>query len=243
MREEVTLFWLKPSCKAQWKGEEDNAGRKNGKTTSRTGQAWSLPSSRRQCRTGKKWRKLIVKSSVVPQRCSCQETGTGEVTVISPCHTSSWDEKALSPCHTKWWDKQTLSLCHTRWWDRHSHLAIPEDEISRHSHFTIPGFEIRRQSYLAIPGHEIRRRFHFTIPGDEIRRHFHFTIPGDEIRRQSYLAIPGHEVNLFEWRLFCLNFIITQNLKLKIQKKIIIWYYTQQMNWHSQLKTTKMNTL
>ena len=33
------------------------------------GQAWSLPSPRRQWRTGKnKWRKLVVKSSVVPQQ-------------------------------------------------------------------------------------------------------------------------------------------------------------------------------
>ena len=32
------------------------------------GQAWSSPSPRGQWRTGKKWRKQVVKSSVVPQR-------------------------------------------------------------------------------------------------------------------------------------------------------------------------------
>ena len=59
---------VKPSYKAQWKGEEDKADRGNGgKTTSRNGQACSSPSPRGQWRTGK-WRKLFVKSSVVPQR-------------------------------------------------------------------------------------------------------------------------------------------------------------------------------
>ena len=44
----------KPSCKAQWKGEEGKAGRKRGgKTTSRNGQAWRSPSPRGQWRTGK----------------------------------------------------------------------------------------------------------------------------------------------------------------------------------------------
>ena len=57
----------KPSCKAQWKGEADMADRKRGgKTTSGNGQAWSLPSPRGQWRR-EKWRKLVVKSSMVPQ--------------------------------------------------------------------------------------------------------------------------------------------------------------------------------
>ena len=43
-----------PSCKAQWKGEEDKASRKRGgKTTSGNGQAWSSPSPRGQWRTEK----------------------------------------------------------------------------------------------------------------------------------------------------------------------------------------------
>ena len=51
------------------RGEEDKADRgKGGKTTSGNGQAWSSPSPRGQRRTEKKWRKLVVKSSVVPQR-------------------------------------------------------------------------------------------------------------------------------------------------------------------------------
>ena len=58
------VFWPKPSCKAQWKGEEDTADRRRGgKTTSGNGQAWSSPSGEQG-----KWRKLVAKSSVVPQR-------------------------------------------------------------------------------------------------------------------------------------------------------------------------------
>ena len=49
----------KPSCNAQWKGEEGKADRgRGGKTTSENGQAWCLPSPRGQWRTGKnggKW--------------------------------------------------------------------------------------------------------------------------------------------------------------------------------------------
>ena len=49
------------------RGEEDKADRgRGGKITSGNGQAWSLPSSRGQWGTGKKWRKLVVKSSVMP---------------------------------------------------------------------------------------------------------------------------------------------------------------------------------
>ena len=46
--------WPKPSCKAQWKGEEDKADRgRGGKTTSGNGQAWSSASPRGQWRTEK----------------------------------------------------------------------------------------------------------------------------------------------------------------------------------------------
>ena len=63
----------KPSCKAQWKGEEDKADKgRGGKTTSRNGQAWN--SARGQWRT-EKWRKLVAKSSVVPQRPSWLRDG------------------------------------------------------------------------------------------------------------------------------------------------------------------------
>ena len=38
----VHQVWPKPSCKPQWKGEEDKADRgRGGKTTSGNGQAWS----------------------------------------------------------------------------------------------------------------------------------------------------------------------------------------------------------
>ena len=50
----VHHVWPKPSCKAQWKGEEDEADRgRGGKTTSGNGQAWSPPSPRGQWRKGK----------------------------------------------------------------------------------------------------------------------------------------------------------------------------------------------
>ena len=46
--------WPKPSCKAQWKGEEDKADRgRGGKTKSGNGQAWSSASPRGQWRTGR----------------------------------------------------------------------------------------------------------------------------------------------------------------------------------------------
>ena len=49
----LELVWPKPSCTAQWKGEEDKADRgRGGKTTSENGQAVSSPSRRGQWRTG-----------------------------------------------------------------------------------------------------------------------------------------------------------------------------------------------
>ena len=64
----VHQVWPTPSCKAQRKGEEDKAHRgRGGKTTSRNGQAWSSPSPEGSGKQGK-WRKLVVKSSGVPQR-------------------------------------------------------------------------------------------------------------------------------------------------------------------------------
>ena len=51
------------------KGGKDKVDRgRGGKTTSGNEQAWSSPSPRGRWRTGKKWRKLVAKSSVVPQR-------------------------------------------------------------------------------------------------------------------------------------------------------------------------------
>ena len=49
------------------KGGRSKADRgRSGKTTLGNGQAWSSASPRGQWRTGKKWRKLVAKSSVVP---------------------------------------------------------------------------------------------------------------------------------------------------------------------------------
>ena len=48
----VYQVWLKPSCKAQGKKDEDKADRKRGrKTTLGNGQVWSSPSPRGQWRT------------------------------------------------------------------------------------------------------------------------------------------------------------------------------------------------
>ena len=50
----VHQVWQKPSCKAQWKGKEDEADRGRGeKTTSGNGQARSSPGPRGLWRTGK----------------------------------------------------------------------------------------------------------------------------------------------------------------------------------------------
>ena len=49
-------------------GRRQCGQRKRWERTSGNGQAWSLASPRGQWRTGKKWRKLVTKSSVVPQR-------------------------------------------------------------------------------------------------------------------------------------------------------------------------------
>ena len=50
----VHQVWPNPSCKAQWKGEEDKADKgRGGKTTSGNGQALSSASPRGQWRTGK----------------------------------------------------------------------------------------------------------------------------------------------------------------------------------------------
>ena len=49
----VHQVWPKPSCKAQWKGEEDKADRgRGGKITSGIGQAWSSAGPTGQWRTG-----------------------------------------------------------------------------------------------------------------------------------------------------------------------------------------------
>ena len=63
----IHQVWPNPSCKAQWRKEDKADRKRGGKTTSRNEQAWSLPSPRGQWRT-EKWGKLVVKSSVVPQR-------------------------------------------------------------------------------------------------------------------------------------------------------------------------------
>ena len=48
----VHRVWPKPSCKAQWKGEEDKADSERSGKTWGNGQARSSPSPRRQWRTG-----------------------------------------------------------------------------------------------------------------------------------------------------------------------------------------------
>ena len=63
----VHQVWPKPSCKAQWKWEEDQANRgRGGKTTS--GRQAGVRQISEGSGEGKKWRKLAATSSVVPQR-------------------------------------------------------------------------------------------------------------------------------------------------------------------------------
>ena len=57
------------SRETQRKGEEGKADRRRGgKTTLGNGQAWSSPSPKRAVENRAKWRKLVVRSSVVSQR-------------------------------------------------------------------------------------------------------------------------------------------------------------------------------
>ena len=50
----IGQYWPKPSCGAQWKGEEDKSDRgRGGKTKSGNEQAWTSPRPRGQWRTGK----------------------------------------------------------------------------------------------------------------------------------------------------------------------------------------------
>ena len=56
----------KPSCRAQWKGEEDKG--RSRKTTSGNGQAWSSPRPRRQWRTGENGGRLLQNHLWCPSR-------------------------------------------------------------------------------------------------------------------------------------------------------------------------------
>ena len=68
----------KPSCKAQWKEEEDKAGRKSsGKTTSGSGQALSSPSLEGRGEQ-KKWSRLAVKASNDPRGQGIGKSEEGE---------------------------------------------------------------------------------------------------------------------------------------------------------------------
>ena len=65
----VHRVWPKPSCKAQWKGEEDKADRgRGGKTNIREWTGLEFEKSQREVENREKWRKVVAKSSVVPQR-------------------------------------------------------------------------------------------------------------------------------------------------------------------------------
>ena len=65
----VLQVWPKPSFKARWEGEEDKADRgRGGKLTSEEWTGLEFAKSKRSVENGGKWKKLVAKSSVVPQR-------------------------------------------------------------------------------------------------------------------------------------------------------------------------------
>ena len=64
----VHQVWLKPSCMAQWKGEEDMANKKRWEDNIREWTGLEFAKSQRVLENREKWRKLVVKSSLVPQR-------------------------------------------------------------------------------------------------------------------------------------------------------------------------------
>ena len=91
-------------CKAQWKGEEDRADKgRGGKTILGNGQAWSSASPRGQWRTGKKWRKLVAKSSVVPQRPSrLRDWWWWRRTVHEVSYSSTYTRSVSGVCSIVW---------------------------------------------------------------------------------------------------------------------------------------------
>ena len=63
----VHQVWPQPSCKAQWKGEEDKADkRKRWDDSIREWTGLEFAKSQRAVENREKWRKKVVKSSVVP---------------------------------------------------------------------------------------------------------------------------------------------------------------------------------
>ena len=63
----VHQVWPKPSCKAQRKGEEDGRQKKR-REDNREWAGLEFAKSQRAVENRDKWRKLVAKSSVVPQR-------------------------------------------------------------------------------------------------------------------------------------------------------------------------------
>ena len=64
----VYRVWPKPPCKAQWNGGEDKADRKRWEDNIRVWTGLEFGKSQRAVENREKWRKLVAKSSVVPQR-------------------------------------------------------------------------------------------------------------------------------------------------------------------------------
>ena len=80
-----SLGLAKPSCKTQWKGEEDKADRKRGrKTTLGNGQAWSSLKPRGQWRTGKKGGNWLWSHPLCPKDPHGSEICEGEGRIQSP---------------------------------------------------------------------------------------------------------------------------------------------------------------
>ena len=99
--------WPKPSCKAQWEGEEDKVDRGwGGKTTSGNGQGWSLASPSGQCRTKKNggnwlWSHLwypIDPHGFEGEECAHINKLSDHVT-IQPLHT--WRQLRQTGCASK----------------------------------------------------------------------------------------------------------------------------------------------
>ena len=84
----VHQVWPKPSCKAQWKGEEDRQ-RKRWEDNIREWTGLEFGRSQRAVESREKWRKLVAKSSVVPQRPSQLR--------------DRWDDEIKPECQASWW--------------------------------------------------------------------------------------------------------------------------------------------
>ena len=108
----VHQVWPKPSCKAQWKGEEDKADTgRGGKTTPGNGQALSSPSTRGQWRTGENGGNWLRNHLWCPNDPDERET----FILLWSSAEGPWFTSIHWCCLLSAWSSQHWSLCRRLW--------------------------------------------------------------------------------------------------------------------------------